>query len=258
MSEDDTRRREPTRMIDVVSNSVAGATAAALSMVSGDPTVVVATGGAAPAVATALSRGVTAIVNARRNRAERLLVEAAATAGMTGDEVVERLAGTPHGLGLLTEAVVAAGDTPVDEHVTVLAHALARGASDESRIDHETMFVATMSDLGPAHVHMLTKFLGIPGVGGLARGIGFRGTVKLLSLRHAAGVQQELVEPILATLIRHGLVQAVDTGTWPSDRSPQDSDQSYKLTRYGLWCLQRLAEVGAVKETATEPGSGIN
>ena len=166
-----------------------------------------------------------------------------------------RLAASPAGLGLLTQSLLASGDTAVDEHVTVIADALARGAIDSATIDEQAMFVATMSDLGPVHIRVLLPFAGnlsISPVNALQQGLGHLGNPSKRSRlpdRHPE--LKSVLAPIVATLLRHGLIREIDdTSRFPSSSATEE--QTYKITDYGIAVLTRLLAAGALKLTAND------
>ena len=175
----------------------------------------------------------------------RALERAADHSGIEAAAVVARLTTSDDGLRLLASSLAAAADAALTEQVDAIGAALASGAVDEATIDRELLFVRSVGDLETAHVRVLTALTRTSNELGLGDPDKpeFDDPVSSLNEHQIALAMPDLadvVDPILATLVRHGLVGNLTSGGGAFFGGGGQQISTYAITEFGRHCLRRL------------------
>lgn len=211
-------------------------------------------------VAPLVSRGIDLLVTAwsgqSQRSTERVLHEAATLTGHSDDEFAEHLAAQPERLQLAYMALTAGSRTTRDDKVAALARCLATGAADDARVDPELIMVSALAELEGPHIKLLDHMatgLHVQNRGPSADAKWHRSWPRTT----LAGALPELgpsLTPILATLLRHALVEEVPPNleaallSRTQDRNAYGSGTlrldppTYKVTDFGQACLNLLTE----------------
>jgi hypothetical protein len=177
--------------------ALAGAVAA-ISVVN--PALGIAASAALPALETAAStwQGV------RAARTVRALNAAAATSGISPDEVVDRLISDDQLITQMAAALNAAANTELKEKIDTLGRSLGQLAMDPATVDTEQLWIRIFSDIDTPHVRALQELLKedreLPGH--------FR-LIRAGDLGHFIA-SPAMASVVLQTLERHGLAQRPD------------------------------------------------
>lgn len=169
-------------------------------------------------------------------------------AGITSEELGERLTAVPNGEDLFLKTIRAATDVALEDKLIALSQSLASAAAGSSRIDFESQLVGVIADLDEAHFELLATFLSSANVLGLGDGVteGFNAPVRSLNLTQFKMCLPEdvfaLVEPLLAGLERHGMVRGL-TGSGMLGGGMSSAEQ-WEVTAFGEAVVQRMREVG--------------
>jgi len=137
----------------LAAQSIAAAAVAAVQTVS--PGWGIAAGAAQPAVALAIAHW----QRLQARRTTRTLGAAADAAGLTPDQVVEKLIATDEGLALLANALAAANRTGLDLKVEALGRSLGSLVSDPALMDPESLWIHILSDIEAPHVRVMQHLL---------------------------------------------------------------------------------------------------
>jgi hypothetical protein len=205
-------------------------------------------GYAAPVVAQ-LRSAASLIMRRRGDRVARVLLEAAARAGVDIDELAARLAGGEQREQLLIRTLDAAAGTAMESWLPLYATALANGtvADNLGVVSWETTFLRVVSDLDGGHVLLLDLFTRTANELGLGNGEpDFDKPPEVLdevSLQIAAPDLPNHVA-LLAVLERHGLVAGFTPSGGTFSRGP--SKPRWRLTDFGRDVHARLLEVGGL------------
>jgi hypothetical protein len=159
----------------------------------------------------------------RDARVNRMLGDLLSCLGKDPGELVEILRGSQEFVDLIASTMNAASQTRSDERLKLIAEEAARGIEGGSpeKIDLARLRIATIADLDSIHVAVLRRIAASQPV-----------EVSLSSIRGALGNQQGL-EAVTATLVRHGLVREVDALVG-------FAGPNYRLTDYGVYLLDQL------------------
>jgi hypothetical protein len=206
------------------------------------------------AVAPVLARGLRAVFErySRRQwaRADRVLHLAAELAGIDDEELIERLRRTPEKEELLVRTVRAAAEAAVERKLVALAKSLAATTvGGDEEVQWEAVFVRALSDLDTVHINLLERFTWSANALGLGDG-GPEFTTSpasLSSVQLAIAVPhlENVVDAVLATLVRHGLLAfASHTNVTYGGGSPAPS--TWSLTPFGRTVLSRLGVIADV------------
>ena len=177
--------------------------------------------------------GIGAIGQLWRDRAERVERFAETAVGASGrplDDLLAAAAAHPVKLGLLAQAVEAAGNALHESKVDLLARLVAEGVRDDARVDEALIMVDTVRQLELPHLRLLAILDTAPDghssrpyewtaqeIGDVDPGLG------------------EALDGLAAKLQGLALANRVTTG---SDAHPE----AWRLTRYGRQCLRHLHE----------------
>lgn len=180
---------------------------------------------AAAAAEPALVAAVQHLQGLQARRHMRVVEVAAETAGVTVDELIQRLTANDQNLVLLANALSAASRTGLETKVAALGRSLGALASDPALVDPEAIWIRILSDIEPAHLRVMLRLQpdqpGSPDEGIFVR------RPELLDITGS----DELAYAILQTLSSHGLAMLL----------------SGDLCRRGpltLECIRRLEAAG--------------
>ncbi|HST47409.1 hypothetical protein [Jatrophihabitans sp.] len=228
---------------------IAVRTALAALVAGGDPLAAAAAQLLAPPLAS-LTQG--AISEWRRHSANQIdlaLSTATADAGIDPEALFDRLTGDPKRLLLLRDALQSAAATSMQSKARAFGRAIANGAltADDAKIDNEALVVRALADLESPHVQVLARIQG--GTARIPRpGEQRELSEKSLALeRLDAHGQAALLQPLLQTLLRNGLVRQVALGeSWGEEPNDEDADRTntWAVTNFGVELLQRLRTAG--------------
>jgi hypothetical protein len=225
----------------VAASVVASAAGAATGMVFAGPPGAMAGAALAPALQALINYLGSRFERARR-KAARVLAEAAARNEVTEDELIEVAERSSQKTELVAEAVLAAARATTEEKLDALAISLADGiAGDDYAAAQERLVVEALSDLEPIHIDVMTCLVTKPpmyesddewreAMRDRPRGAyGWLPSEVTIEIQQAAPV----IEPILATLERHGLVLDTAVGTL-------GYRARYAVSDFGVRCLDLL------------------
>lgn len=224
-------------------------------VIAGPPGALVA-GTAAAAV-----QHITKEAMARRfQRATEAVEVAAAEAGLTAEELLDRIRSDGHLLELAASVIAAAAETTLQAKIQTLGKALARGtlATDDAEIDQERYMVGTFAVLEAPHVRVLHQanqryesYRTERTSDGRHQAYGW--TLEALR-KHLPGMVPVL-GPVLATLSSHDLIVNTATGTLGHVLGENDW---WALSDYGRQILDLLEARGSSEPdpSAQEPSEG--
>lgn len=251
MSEEKGQRIEIDTAIDVVAGT-AGATIGAL--VAGLPGAVM--GSAAGSLTRgALAKAAATIRESREARAEFVVDKAAELGGVSSEELLERLASDPERQGLLVASLQAAQDAGTLEKLLALAGSLAAASftAEEATFHWQLSFIRALGDLETPHVEVLRTFtkssydnnLATRPTDGEPEVPGFLEpslTLNLGQVKMAIPDLAPLLDSIVATLVRHGLVaeRTSSGGMSFSGGGGGPRNPTLQITDFGLEFLARL------------------
>lgn len=200
-----------------------------------DPVAGVTAAAALPALDAALERF-------RSWRAERLrttIEDAADRAGTDIGSLVEALTADAARLRLLVDALEATERAVLDEKLAALASSLAGAALsvDDLEVHRETLIVAALTDIEAPHVHLLDRFQRSSQELGLGTGTDPMATLSWHQLERVADWSEGILESLVGTLVRHGLVATLGGGAMFGGGS---GTSSYRITDFGALILERL------------------
>lgn len=152
---------------------------------------------------------------------------AASEIGREMDDLAEEITHDPDRLRLTMSAMQAALNTYNEEKLRVLAHVLAEGLIDNARLDASWLIIAAVADLEKPHVQVLYLMQNERN----AIGETLYDYWSAEALRQRLPHLREGIDPIIATLQRHGLVETV----------PTLENISWKITDFGRVCLVYLS-----------------
>jgi hypothetical protein len=197
---------------------------------------------AAPILAPGIQAFVRRALTFNAERTTRALDGAAHEAGISVGELLE-WAGTNERRALFTAEVIAAAQaTLLDAHIRVLSKVLADGIRDDAVVDTDMLLVRTLADIEKPHLQVLQQ-VAQDRTGEPVDLKGWQAGDLVGVLPHVALV----LDPVLAVLSRHGLIDDETRGTY--DRP---HEQRWVLTGYGRRCLKLLEEAGG--ESSGQPG----
>lgn len=228
-------------------------------------------------VAEGLDRLIHRVLPVRRRSAERVLEQAATISRAQVGEFVAGIEADDRKTMLAGIVIGAASATVLDEKLRALANALARGATtdDEAEIERERLFVEMLGEIERPHLRVLELMSarypgGMPAKDWTAPE--WERSFLERDLPDIAGV----MEPVLATLERHALVERIGTD-WAKlieeqadrlDQSTRGRPSAYgrkpprpplrgdpdewRITAYGKQLLERVKRARA-EDDASEP-----
>ena len=124
--------------------ALAGAVAAISAV---NPALGIAASAALPALETAIDKW----EEVRGARTVEALRTAAATAGVSPDEVVNRLISDSQLITQMAAALNAAANTALDEKIAALGRSLGQLATDPAMVDTEQLWIRIFSDIDAPH-----------------------------------------------------------------------------------------------------------
>jgi hypothetical protein len=235
---DQEQRAEPLRqrLRELVPSGAGSVGGALVGLAVGGPAGALAGAVAEPALEQ-LAREALAL---RRRRGERAYELATAEAGMSPEELLQRILADQRLMDLAVLAVTAASETALDAKIQALGRALATGAlaTDEAVVDQQRLLVGILADLEAPHLRVLAQ-LAEPSPDGrmaeLPDRMAPRPRWSFDKLAAMLPTMQGVLEPVLRVLEAHGL--AGDVG----DAISTGINQCW-ITDAGLLCLGLLAE----------------
>lgn len=238
----------------VAASVVASTAGAAAGLVFAGPPGAAAGALAAPAL-QALINYLGLRFERARHKAARVLVDAAAHNEVSEDELIDVAARSQQKTELVADVVNAAARATSEQKLDALASALARGiAGDDYAAARERLIVAALAELEPVHLAVMACLRSQPptylsqqewreAMRNRPDGAyGWLSTEVVKELPEAASV----IEVILATLQRHGLI--VDTAIGTIGYKAR-----YAVTDFGLNCLGWLNVQHGEFATGPEP-----
>ncbi len=246
---------EPVEWTETARKTAAGIAGAIIGYAVADAPGA-AVGGGAPAVIEDALRWLGQEWRSQSRRSsERVLDVAAETAELRRDDLVGHLAADPKRLQIAGMALSAGAMTTNEDKLRALARSLAMAAKDDALVDPELLVIAALTDMEAPHIKVLRTMAAAAS----RRNINGRRTHASHPLR---ALEFELPEvaavmsPVLATLLRHGLVseESEDLRAWLDQR---DRDMArfghsvnrrprqtlYQVTDFGDYCLELLTSI---------------
>ncbi|WP_149202834.1 hypothetical protein [Actinotalea subterranea] len=205
-----------------------------------DPALGVLAAGAAPAA----SAGAKAAAHRMQQRAAATVGVAAATAGVSPEELVDALIRDERRTQLLAVAIQGAYRSAWERRIRVLGHSLATGAlvDDDALVDEEIYWVGILSELEAPHLRMIEYLLRSD-----SERPGHMIIVSPDRLGQVSGFRQ-LRRPAIATLERHALTQRrLGSDLAVSDRhrwSLNENSEVYVRGPLTKACFDRFLEAG--------------
>jgi hypothetical protein len=202
---------------------------------------------ASAAIEPVLEQVVSETLARRRARGRRALAVAASSAGVTPEELLERILHDEKLLDLAAAVVAAASETMVEAKIRTLGRALATGALalDDAVVDEQRFLVDILADLEAVHVRVLNQLsIQHEGYGsprspdGTRRAYGW--SIEDLSA-HLPSIAAVL-RPVLNVLAGRELVR--DTAVGSLGYVPGEGER-WIVTDTGTRCLDMLQECRA-------------
>lgn len=221
--------------------ALAGAVAAISAV---NPALGIAASAALPALDTAIDKW----EEVRGARTVEALSTAAATAGVSPDEVVNRLISNGQLITQMAAALNAAANTALEEKIAALGRSLGQLATDPAMVDTEQLWIRIFSDIDAPHVRALQELLKedseLPGHWRL---------IRAGDLGHFIA-SPAMASVVLQTLERHGLAERPDIERLSHDTRARYGIGPSTMQRLpGVWfmagnlareCQQRLEDAG--------------
>lgn len=114
------------------------------------------------ALTPAAERGLEQLFAERRRNSSRLLAMACQKAGMSREDLSDRIRESPKLLGLTTRILFTAGMSGHDEVIHILAGFLGDALADPAKTDDAEVFVGAMTQIGGRHVQVLERIAAGP------------------------------------------------------------------------------------------------
>lgn len=194
---------------------------------------------------------------------QQVLEGAAAESGLSPEQLASRLGGTPKRLQLAGLTLSAAAMTTDQDKLRALARALGAGATDDALVDPEMLAVTALADMEAPHIKVLQRMAASSYAGGRWRRINdrfqFRPWTKSALEREIPEMGYAL-EPVLGTLLRHGLLIEIDEDLGKALAQRDDDiargfgdvwrspEPKMSITDFGGHCLDLLREIAAAEE----------
>jgi len=165
-------------------------------------------------------------------------------AGLSPEDLVERLLLSPDREELFASALEAAAHATLEAKIRALGDSLRSGAVDsDAQVEVETFFVRAMVDIDAPHVRVLNAMSAS------------RSGTTVRDLAHRIPSLEPILTPVVATLERHGAVQRIQPDVvkvmndYEKNRSrglgtPSTPDAAWRVTKFGVECLNRLRAAG--------------
>jgi hypothetical protein len=201
---------------------------------------------AGAAVEPVLEQVVSETLARRRQRGQRALAIAASAAGMTPEELLERILHDERLLDLGAAVVAAASKTMVEAKIRALGRALATGAlaTDDAVVDEQRFLVDTLADLEAVHFRVLTHVsVQHSGYGSPQSPEGWRQAYgwSIEDLSAQLPGTAVILRPVLGVLAGRELIR--DMGVGSLDYLAGESER-WVITDTGTRCLLLLKERG--------------
>jgi hypothetical protein len=228
----------------------------------GGPDALVA-GQVVSAAATGVSRSLRERLNRLFEEREAFVFDRAAQlAGISPEIVLQRLSETPVRQELLLGTLRAAQRATALEQLVLLAKSLAAGSTAaDAAASTETAFVRAIADCDTAHIQVLGLFGRTSNELGIGNGQPAFDTPATVINTSQLGIARPDLEPVLdhvlATLLRHGLLVARPAGGGAILQAPVPSAardkiiQNWQLTDFGELFQERVKAVGYLVGPAT-------
>jgi hypothetical protein len=173
--------------------------------------------------------------------------KAARLAGISIQELDERLAQVPGGEDLLYRTLRAAMQTGTEAKLVAYSRSLAAAVRDptELSITFESQLVNALQDLDAGHFHVLRCFTLTHQRLGLGDGESAPESLDSLQLRTALPALEGVLPSLTAGLERHGLLDRV-VKSLSALGGPTDAAVSWVITAFGKNVLARMDLVGPV------------
>lgn len=196
----------------------------------------------------------------RFQRAAEVVEIAADEAGLTPEELLERIRADERLLELAAAVIAAAAETVLQAKIRALGQALARGtlATDDAEIDQERFMVGTLGALQAPHVRVLHK------ISRRYSGYGQRHTPEGQPQAHGWTFEdlaarlpgmRPVLRPILSALTANALIFDTAVGMWGFSSG---KSERWIITDYGRQVLDLLEAQGAEEPdpSAQDPSEG--
>lgn len=226
------------RVAELVVSTLTNMAAATAALAVPEATIIAA--GSVPALEESLNAAVRHFRQGMSRRQVDVIEAAADATELSAAELVRTVARDERALLFLAEALSAAARAATREKLGALAQSLAIGATNRTALDFESLILRALGDMEAIHVQVLSAFTSTSNELGLGDGSpNFDDVVSTLNrvqlTEHIFVDVGAAIEPVLATLSRHGLLRA-SSGTW----ADLEGNATYKITPFGTLCLERL------------------
>lgn len=231
------RSRRAAQLVASSAPDAAAAAGAAVLAIAVGPAGAIAGAATAPVVSRVVAQFVRSVRAAGRARAASVIARAAHLAGLEPAVLAQRLQASPEHEELLVRTMRAAADAAADEKLVMLATSLGRAAQG-TPIDagREALFVRVIADLDLLHIHVLQRFGSSP----------VSVPLNSQSLELALPDLGESAAPVLATLVRHGLLAYSTPSVSGAYGGGGLTTAVWEVTPFGKAFLDRLALVMAL------------
>lgn len=192
-----------------------------------------------------LARGLAQIFQRSVERQALVVKTAAEQVGANPGELLETLLADPRGEQMFRHAMTSARDATVEAKLQVIARALASGAiaKDEAVVDTEILFLRAMEDVEIPHVRALRIFTSTEAAGKAGHPITPNDKtpiqLKYPDFHELLPQMSAALDPVLATLERHGLLARIATGGG-AFLGGEGASTAWRITAFGKESLARL------------------
>jgi hypothetical protein len=235
--------------VEPAAEGAAGAVAAIIGALLPSDAAPAAQAMAQPLLHRAFSSLGTGYLRLSRRNSERVLEHAVEAGSDALDELVDRVLDDPQQIQLVGQALAAGAATAYEDKLRALGIALAAGLEPGVLIHPHVLVVAAIADLEPPHVQVLQLLAGDLAQADLPLSRRGSWTISTLARRHPE--LRQVLGPVIATLLRHGLVEETDAKLADAlekrDRRVQEGRgvfgwrppvPTYAVTEFGLHLLR--------------------
>lgn len=194
---DDAREPDSPPWVESSAQSGAGAASAVVGALLGPEVGPAVAAAANPVLTQVFTRVGRLFVQQSRQQGEAVLAEAAEVVGGV-DELAELIAASPRRVQLAGQAVAAGSATTMEDKIRALGRCLAAGLDDDALVDPQLLIAAALADIEAPHVKVLRI---------LAEQAPPAAHWTAEELAVARPELAAVVAPVLATLLRHGLIE---------------------------------------------------
>lgn len=173
--------------------------------------------------------------------AEMVMADAASQAKMSPEDLHLWAVGDDRRLSLVAGTVQAALSSLDKTKLRALSRVLAEAVEDDAKLDLATLITASLADLEPAHVRVLRALCSETPPRTSEEQVAPKAWLRSALVRRFPNLG-EGISPIMATMVRHGMV---DDSGWKGTTPSGQPDDVWRLTEYGASVVAYLREATA-------------